>query len=192
MVRKAGARRATRSLRILAGTWRSRKLELPVGTDARPTPGRVRETVFNWLRDRLAGARCLDLYAGSGALGFEALSRGAADAWFVERDPKLVAALRKHAAALHANARIVAGPVERFLADSPAESFDIVFLDAPYSVPLEPVLAQLPPLLADSALVYIERPVAAGLPESPSMRWHRRGRAASVSYGLAALTRGDV
>ena len=88
MVRRSNLRQAPRgSVRIIGGEWRSRRLAIPDGAAVRPTPDRVRETVFNWLRDSIVGARCLDLYAGTGALGFEALSRGAAQAYFVERDP---------------------------------------------------------------------------------------------------------
>ena len=73
-------------MRIIAGEWRGRRIAIAPDTAVRPTPDRVRETLFNWLREAIVGARCLDLYAGTGALGFEALSRGAAEAWFVEQD----------------------------------------------------------------------------------------------------------
>ena len=91
---KRNAARVQGRIRIIAGEWRGRRVDIPEGTAVRPTPDRVRETVFNWLRDTIVGARCLDLFAGTGVLGFEALSRGAAEAWFVEQDAALVAALR--------------------------------------------------------------------------------------------------
>ena len=81
------------SVRIIGGEWRGRRVEIVTGGELRPTPDRVRETVFNWLMPLLPGARCLDLYAGTGVLGLEALSRGAAESWFVERDPRAAAAL---------------------------------------------------------------------------------------------------
>ena len=86
---KPGARHVQGRIRIIAGTWRGRLIDIPDGTAVRPTPDRVRETVFNWLSAVVEGARCLDLFAGTGALGFEALSRGAAEAWLVEQDAKL-------------------------------------------------------------------------------------------------------
>jgi 16S rRNA (guanine966-N2)-methyltransferase len=176
-------------LRIIGGRWRSRRLKLPAGTTVRPTPNRVRETVFNWLADRLPGARCLDLFAGTGALGFEALSRGAAEAVFVESDARLVAALRHNAEELTAEARVVATTATRFLADAGLARFDLVFLDPPYSVELEPLLPPLETVLTSTALVYMERPVEQGLPELARWSWHRRARAASVCYGLARAVR---
>ena len=83
-------------IRIIGGQWRSRRLEFPNAPGLRPTPDRVRETLFNWLAPVLPGARCLDLFAGSGALGIEALSRGAAEVLFIEREPLAVRALREN------------------------------------------------------------------------------------------------
>ena len=134
------------SVRIIAGTWRGRRLQVPRGSDVRPTPDRVRETLFNWLSPHVEGARCLDLYAGTGALGLEALSRGAREAVLVEHDRVLVGALESNARMLGANARIVAAKAERFV-DRPMGSFDIIFLDPPYTVSLEPIIASLPALL---------------------------------------------
>ncbi|TPW17985.1 MAG: methyltransferase, partial [Halothiobacillaceae bacterium] len=119
------------SLRIIGGTWRSRRLEFPTVEQLRPTPDRVRETLFNWLQHRIGGARCLDLFAGSGALGFEALSRGANEVVFVEIDPAAVQALRANAQRLQAdNAQIIHEEALRYLA-KPADPFDIIFLDPP-------------------------------------------------------------
>src|SRR5690606_9775904 len=88
------------SVRIIGGTWRGRRLAVAGGPALRPTPDRIRETLFNWLAPALPGARCLDLFAGTGVLGLEALSRGAAEAWLVERDPVAAAALRSSVATL--------------------------------------------------------------------------------------------
>jgi 16S rRNA (guanine966-N2)-methyltransferase len=186
MAKSPADRKHPRSLRIIAGDWRGRRLTFPDGTSVRPTPDRVRETLFNWLQPHLHQARCLDLFAGSGILGFEALSRGARESWFVENDRRLSAALGAHAALLDARAQIVTENAMRFL-ERPQTSFDIVFLDPPYALLLEPILARLPPLLRDGALVYVERSAADGLPNGESIRWRRTGRAGAVCYGLAEL-----
>jgi 16S rRNA (guanine966-N2)-methyltransferase len=171
-------------IRIIAGEWRGRRIDVPDGAPVRPTPDRVRETVFNWLRDAIAGARCLDLFAGTGALGFEALSRGAAEAWFVEQDAALVAALRVTAQAFGVTPQIVRRDALAFLRDEPRARFDVVFLDPPYSQPIEPLLELLPAWLAPRALVYVERPRSAGLPAVPSAPWLKRSYAGAVEYGL--------
>ena len=122
------------AVRIVGGRWRSRRLEFPAAPSLRPTPDRVRETVFNWLVSWLPGARCLDLFAGSGALGFEALSRGAAHAVLVEQESAALAALHANRAKLAADAaEIVASDARDFLKGTVDEPFDIVFLDPPYA-----------------------------------------------------------
>jgi 16S rRNA (guanine966-N2)-methyltransferase len=181
---KPSARHVQGRVRIIAGEWRGRRIEVPEGTAVRPTPDRVRETVFNWLRELLAGARCLDLFAGTGVLGFEALSRGAAEVWLVEQDAKLVDALRATARVLGATPQIVRRDVLAFLREPPAARFDVVFLDPPYAAPLDPLLAVLPGWLAPRALVYVERPRSAGLPTVPSAEWVKQSRAGAVEYGL--------
>jgi 16S rRNA (guanine966-N2)-methyltransferase len=181
---KRNAGRVQGSVRIIAGEWRGRRLAVVEGAAVRPTPDRVRETLFNWLRESIVGARCLDLYAGTGALGFEALSRGAAEAWLVELDAALVAALRAAAAKLGVEPHIVRRDALAFLREPFAARFDIVFLDPPYAQPLEPLLAVLPPWLAAGALVYVERPRAAGLPTVDWGEWVKRSHAGAVEYGL--------
>jgi 16S rRNA (guanine966-N2)-methyltransferase len=181
---KPGARHVQGRIRIIAGTWRGRRIEIPEGTAVRPTPDRVRETVFNWLRESLVGARCLDLFAGTGALAFEALSRGAAEAWLVEQDAQLVESLRATAGKFGASPRIVRRDVLAFLREPPAVRFDIAFLDPPYAAPLEPLLEVLPPWLAPRALVYVERPRSAGLPTVPLAQWVKQSHAGAVEYGL--------
>lgn len=175
-------------IRIIAGDYRGRRLEVASGTAVRPTPDRVRETLFNWLRDIVVGARCLDLYAGTGALGFEALSRGASETWFVESADALVAALDKHAAMLGVRPRIVRRDVAAFLASPAPQTFDIVFLDPPYSEPVEPLLEQLRNWLALGAVIYVERPRAVGLPNLADARWLKRAHAAAVEFGLLTFT----
>jgi 16S rRNA (guanine966-N2)-methyltransferase len=147
-------------LRIVAGNWRSRLLEIADVPGLRPTSARIRETVFNWLAPRIAGARCLDLFAGTGALGLEALSRGAADCVFVEKSTKAAKTLRANIATLQAdNAVVHETSAVKFLRQSSAAPFEIVFLDPPFAADILPemcrVLAQSS-LLADSARIYIE------------------------------------
>ena len=181
---KPSARRVQGRVRIIAGEWRGRRIEIPEGTAVRPTPDRVRETVFNWLQGSLIGARCLDLFAGTGVLGFEALSRGAAEAWFVEQDAKLVDTLRTTARQLGAAAQIVRRDALAFLREAPAMKYDVVFLDPPYAAPLDPLLALLPPWLSSHALVYVERPRSESLPAVDSAKWLKQSYAGAVEYGL--------
>jgi 16S rRNA (guanine966-N2)-methyltransferase len=179
----AGAR-LPGSVRIIAGEWRGRRIPIPEGTQVRPTPDRVRETLFNWLRESLAGARCLDLYAGTGALGFEALSRGAAEVWFVEKDPLLAAALSEQAATFGVQPRVLRQDAAALLGGPASARFDVVFLDPPYALPVEPLLTLLPPWLSLRALVYVERPRTPGLPELAGATWWRRSHAGQIEYGL--------
>jgi 16S rRNA (guanine966-N2)-methyltransferase len=131
-------------LRIVAGNWRSRLLEIADVPGLRPTSARIRETLFNWLAPRLAGARCLDLFAGTGALGLEALSRGAAHCDFVEKSAQAAATLRSNVAALESEAATVhAKDALEFLRDTDAVKFDIVFLDPPFAADMLPELCRL-------------------------------------------------
>ena len=170
-------------VRIIAGTWRSRLIRFPPASQLRPTPDRVRETLFNWLGQRLDGLACLDLFAGSGALGFEALSRGARRAVMVERDRSIAAALRESARELGATgADVQEGDALAWLARA-RENFDVVFLDPPFASDLaERALAALPPRLAPGARVYVEsgKPLGAAAP----WRTLREDRAGAVRYAL--------
>jgi len=170
-------------VRIVGGTFRGRQLAVPEGAELRPTPDRVRETLFNWLGQRLDGARCLDLYAGSGALGFEAASRGAARVVLVERDRRALAALRRAREALGAEAaEVVAGDAQAYLAGG-GERFDVVFLDPPFRQNADAaLLGRLVPRLQAGARVYLEaaRPVEV----APPWRELKRARAGQVSFQL--------
>ena len=170
-------------VRIIAGTWRSRVIRFPPAAQLRPTPDRVRETLFNWLGQRLEGLACLDLFAGSGALGFEALSRGAARVVMVERDRSVAAALRESAKELAASgAEIVEGDAVRYL-EHAKEKFDVVFLDPPFASDLAArALERLPAHLAPGARVYVE----SAKPVEASARWRvlREDRAGAVRYAL--------
>lgn len=176
-------------MRIIGGQWRGRRLPVPEAGDLRPTADRVRETLFNWLAPLVDGARCLDLFAGTGALGLEALSRGAAEAVFVERNPAAARALEESIARLDATGgRVVVSDARSFLAGTP-RPFDVAFLDPPFG---EFALGDLCTLLeqgwlAANARVYLEMPVAGPLPPLPS-RWTllREKTAGQVRYALAA------
>lgn len=147
-------------LRIIGGEWRSRQLRFADAPGLRPTPDRVRETLFNWLQRQIPGARCLDLFAGSGALGFEALSRGAREVVLVEKHPAAAKALRDNIALLGAqNVQLVHDDALRFL-QREAEGFDVIFLDPPFRKNLlEPVLDSLlaKSLLKPEGMIYLEQ-----------------------------------
>lgn len=181
---KARGARRTNRVRIIGGRWRSRLIAFPDAPGLRPTPDRVRETLFNWLGQDLSGQRCLDLFAGAGALGFEALSRGAAAVVMVERSRSVVALLRENAARLGARGlQIVEDDALHFLAAAPPPTFDIVFVDPPYRSGLaEAVLERVPAVLAGGARVYVE--ADAPLVPPPSWRVLRHGRAGAVHYHL--------
>jgi 16S rRNA (guanine966-N2)-methyltransferase len=127
-------RKGTNAVRIIGGAWRSRLVRFPDAADLRPTPDRVRETLFNWLGQDLSGKRCLDLFAGSGALGFEALSRGAAFALFVDDGAEARALLRENVAALGLGGvtRIFRRDAVKLGMAHPVEPFSLAFLDPPY------------------------------------------------------------
>lgn len=144
-------------VRIIGGHWRSRQIEFPDAPDLRPTADRVRETLFNWLGQSLHGKRCLDLFAGSGALGFEALSRGADRVVMVENRRTVHAALELNATQLDArNLTLVYADARQYVRNC-KETFDVVFLDPPFHTDfLEAILDFLPDILADDAVVYLE------------------------------------
>ncbi len=153
-------------MRIIGGEWRRRLLEFPNVPDLRPTPDRLRETLFNWLGQDLTGETCLDLFAGSGALGFEAASRGARQSVLVERDAAAVRSLQANRALLSAQqVEIVRADAMDFL-QSDVRRYDVVFLDPPYRLNLLPrVLPVLGRILAPGARVYLEADRA---PEPPA------------------------
>ena len=179
-------RRPANRVRIIGGTWRSRLVKFPPTLELRPTPDRVRETLFNWLGQRLDGCACLDLFSGSGALGFEALSRGAARAVMVERDRAVAQALRESARQLGADAaHIVHGDGLAWLRTN-TERFDVVFLDPPFASGLaQRALDLLPAHMAAGGRVYVEsaEPVTA----AGAWRVLREDRAGAVRYALFDL-----
>ncbi len=178
-------------LRIVAGKWRSRLLQIIDEPELRPTSERIRETLFNWLRTVTEGARCLDLFAGTGALGIEALSRGAARVVFVEKSAKLAAAIRDNLEALQtANAEVIRRDAMDYLRNADPVPFDIVFLDPPFD---EEMLAEACTFLQENgwlsanAVVYLERSKDRSKPALPE-GWaitHEK-IAGKVSYSLAS------
>lgn len=175
-------------LRIIGGMWRGRKLRFPACAEIRPTPDRVRETLFNWLAPRVPGARCLDLFAGSGALGLEALSRGAAHVTFVDRDAAAVRELRARLTEWQASGTVVKQMDALHFLAQPPEAFDIVFLDPPFgSGALAPAARLLDAghWLLPAALIYIEHPAREeSLPVPEGWTRARGKRAGEVGYDL--------
>ena len=176
------SRRSAR-VRIVGGQWGGRRIAVPAA-GVRPSSDRARETLFNWLAPLLPGARCLDLFAGTGALGLEALSRGAAEAVIVERQRRVAAALRDALTGLGAadRARVEPADARAFLRRGPGAPFDLAFLDPPYAERglLEACCRELAlrGWLGAAAHIYIENEIGAGAPELPP-GWEpiRRGRA---------------
>ncbi len=180
-------------LRIVAGKWRSRLLDIAAVPGLRPTSERVRETLFNWLAPRIHGARCLDLFAGTGALGLEALSRGAAAVVFVEKSARAVRTLRNNVAVLEAGgATVRQADAFAWLSSGEAALFDIVFLDPPFAADKLGELCRLlekHDVLADGALIYLEQDRSRPDVELPE-RWQlvKIKTAGNVRYMLAQRT----
>ena len=180
------------SVRIIAGTWRGRRIHFPDMPALRPTPDRVRETLFNWLQHSIADTRVLDLFAGSGALGLEALSRGAREAVFVEQFPAAAHALQEQLNRFGgaAKGRILQMGAARFLR-TPGAPFDLAFLDPPFGTN---ALAEYIPLLDSGnwlnvgGLIYLENERAAGVPALPD-HWEllKSKSAGEVGYHLVRV-----
>jgi 16S rRNA (guanine966-N2)-methyltransferase len=180
------------SVRIIGGAWRGRRINFPDMPALRPTPDRVRETLFNWLQHSLSGTRCLDLFAGSGALGLEALSRGAAEVVFVEQFPAAARTLQEQLVRFGAGGKGLVKEMgaARFLR-TPAKPFDIVYLDPPFGMN---ALAEYVPMLDSGdwltigGLVYLENERIAGVPALPA-HWEllKSKSAGEVGYHLARV-----
>lgn len=185
---------STGKIRIIGGEWRGRKLNVANQPGLRPTPDRVRETLFNWLAGSIGGARCLDLFAGTGALGFEALSRGARCAVMVEENKQLVRRLQTSRAALAAaSAEIFQAEALAWLGE-PRDPFDIVFLDPPFHqdyVKKACALLVNRGHLAPSAYVYTE--TERGVPSpAPGLKELKQARAGQVEYRLYQYYRSNM
>ncbi|NQD91191.1 16S rRNA (guanine(966)-N(2))-methyltransferase RsmD [Pseudomonas sp. CrR25] len=176
-------------LRIIGGQWRSRRFAFPDGPSLRPTPDRVRETLFNWLAPYVEGARVLDPFVGSGALYLEALSRGAASALALDLNPDSIAALRGHLQTLRCeHGQLLQSDALGYLQNQPATPFDLVFLDPPFHQSLlQPtcLLLEQRGWLSAGAWIYSESetpPSTLGLPGN--WRLHREKQAGQVYYAL--------
>ncbi|HET9034102.1 MAG TPA: 16S rRNA (guanine(966)-N(2))-methyltransferase RsmD [Dokdonella sp.] len=174
-------------LRIVGGSLRGSRIEVANGDGLRPTSDRVRETLFNWLAPMIEGARCLDLFAGTGALGIEAISRGAAECVFVERDRALAQRLQQTLARLNIeNARVINADALGWLG-AVGQAFNLVFLDPPFSDDLwADAAARLEAggCLAENAWIHVEAP--AGMTPVVPSAWHlhRESRAGAVNFAL--------
>lgn len=182
-----GASRAgpPREVRLIGGDWKRSKLPVADKPGLRPTPDRVRETLFNWLGQRLDGWRVLDAFAGSGALGFEAASRGAAEVVLLERDADLARSLAASAARLKAgNVRVEQTDALAWMLRAAPGRFDLVLLDPPFADALhEPAVAAASSLLGEAGWLYVESDQP-WPPEHASWRIWRQSRAGSVHFAL--------
>lgn len=183
----AASNAAPGRIRIIGGHWRGTRLPVPTRPGLRPTADRVRETLFNWLQPMLAGTRVLDVFAGTGALGLEAVSRGAKHAVLVERDRDLAQGLRELAARLEGGdaVEVVNADAMAWLHAQPDAAFDLAFVDPPFDANLwggvVPVLA---PKLAADAWLYVEAPLAAAPSLPADWVMHREGKTREVRYAL--------
>lgn len=190
-------RKRSGRLRIIAGKWRSRLLSFTNIPSLRPTTDTVRETVFNWLTPYIKNANCLDLFAGSGALGFEALSRGAKHVIMIDQSPQVVRTLQENALQLKAvNIDIFCGRVPEILTRIPEQTFNIIFVDPPFYqgliVPCCQWLQQYR-LLSDNTFVYIEaESLLKELPIPPAWKLLRSKKTGQVGYHLVQVTQSTV
>ena len=173
-------------VRIIAGTLRGSKLPVFDTPGLRPSSDRARETLFNWLQHEVSGRRVLDLFAGSGALGFESASRGAAEVWLLERDPRLAQSLADSAKRLKTDqVRVQCVDAIRWLADADQGRFDLVFIDPPFSAGLwETAVRALKPKLAERAWVYVEMASAVAFDAPEGWTLHREGKTREVRHLL--------
>jgi 16S rRNA (guanine(966)-N(2))-methyltransferase RsmD len=182
---------APHEVRIIGGQWKRSKLPVADKPGLRPTPDRVRETLFNWLGQDLTGWRCLDAFAGSGTLGFEAASRGATEVLMLERDPQLVQALCASALRLKAQGlRVEQADALSWMKRETRTGFDLVFIDPPFDAGLfEPALAASRGTLSEGGLVYLESPTAwTGEQLAPlGFNLLRQSRAGAVHFHLLQL-----
>lgn len=183
------SRKGSNQLRIIGGVWRGRKLSFPDVDGLRPTGDRIRETLFNWLAPDIQGAHCLDLFAGSGALGLEALSRGAESSLLLEKHAGAAQQLKSNLQLLQSES----GKVEQvdslqwLKQQQPPHPFDIIFIDPPFALDLwEPIAAALETQgwLSDQAVIYLEAPRDANLQLPANWQLHRNKQAGQVSFRL--------
>ncbi|MBX3610777.1 MAG: 16S rRNA (guanine(966)-N(2))-methyltransferase RsmD [Hydrogenophaga sp.] len=186
---KPSAKATPHEVRILGGQWKRTKLPVPDRPGLRPTPSRVRETLFNWLGQDLSGWRAIDAFAGSGALGFEAASRGAREVLMVEQDPQLVGLLQATRIKLKADGvRVQRGDGLAALRAAQGQGLDVVFLDPPFDAEalFEPALRAAAAAIGPDGFVYLEapRPFADDALAALGLSVHRHGRAGAVAFHL--------
>ncbi|MBA1202326.1 16S rRNA (guanine(966)-N(2))-methyltransferase RsmD [Pseudomonas capeferrum] len=185
----AGASQGQGHLRIIAGEWRSRRLGVPEGQGLRPTPDRVRETLFNWLAPHIEGAHVLDAFTGSGALFLEALSRGAAEAVALDSNPAAIANLRHNLEVLRCpRGQVLQNDTLRYLQGEVKQQFDLVFLDPPFNQDMLAATSNLleeRQWLRDNAWIYTESEAAPSTLQMPgNWRLHREKKTGQVYYAL--------
>lgn len=190
----SGRGKGAAEVRIIGGKWKRRKLAVADVPGLRPTANRLRETLFNWLQFDIEGLRCLDLFAGTGALGLEALSRGAGHCTFVETDARALRTLRANIALLDAQAQADLLQTQALNAlAAPGPAYDLVFIDPPFAAELwAPVLAALPPRLNPGARVYLERPSRYSAPWARGWEVLRESRAGEALGALLIPDSGET
>jgi 16S rRNA (guanine966-N2)-methyltransferase len=193
-MRKGSPKTSAGMLRIVAGTLRGSRIAVPDRAGLRPTPDRVRETLFNWLMPYLPGMHCLDLYAGTGALGIEALSRDAGACTFIEYDRELCKALSANLARLNVDvAEVVNADASAWLTGA-GRRFGLVFLDPPFDADLWTDAAQALERggwIADGGFAYVEAPRDARFELPSTWQLHREGHAGAVRFALYRRSGGD-
>jgi 16S rRNA (guanine966-N2)-methyltransferase len=189
---QAAPRRTANEVRIVGGQWRRTRLPVADKPGLRPTPDRVRETLFNWLGQDLDGWRCVDAFAGTGALGFEAASRGASQVVLVEQDPDLISTLRAIKAKLDAQAvEVRRANALSVLKDLAGSGLDLVFLDPPFDAGLfDKAVAAAVPALREEGWLYLEAPTAWSQEQAAAagLTLHRHLKAGAVHAHLMART----
>ncbi len=196
MLKKRKNNKKTNQLRIIGGQWRGRKLSFADGDGLRPTMDRVRETLFNWLQGEIAGANCLDMFTGSGALGFEALSRYADKVVMIDKNPHAIRTIKSHLILLNTDkAQVLQMDAQSYLNAfnyHQSDQFDIVFLDPPFHQQLVPLFCERleqANCLSDQALIYIEQEKNTPLHNLPK-HWHiiKEKKAGQLAYYLIRIT----
>lgn len=182
-------RHAAQEVRIIGGQWKRTPLAVPVSAGLRPTPNRVRETLFNWLGQDLSGWAILDAFAGSGALGLEAASRGATSVTLIEREPALVHAIRTSIDKLKAQdtVRLIQADALSWMGQAARQNtlFDLVFLDPPFEAELfESAVKAAVPCVPPGGWIYLEAPKAFGATDFPDLTLAREGKAGAVHFHL--------
>ncbi len=189
---KSDLHSAPQYVKIIGGRWRGTKLPVILKDNIRPTPVRVRETLFNWLQSHIDGSHCLDLFAGSGALGFESISRGAEHISFVDKDTQVVTLLTQQLKKLqHDQADVICNDALKYL-ETTDQCFDIIFLDPPFSLfNVDDLLEKLDSykVLKPGGLVYVESSPEKFPNKLPlNWKWKRQSKAGQVEYGLISTS----